>query len=81
MVAGCDYPRTYREFVEMFADDPACARYLEALRWPRGFTCRKCGAAAEPWRQTRGLVFRRLLEQAVVTEPVTEAAVTYGYEW
>jgi len=57
LVAGCDYPRSYREFVEMFPDDPACTS------------------------QSRGLVFRRLLEQAVVTEPVTEAAVTHGYEW
>jgi transposase-like protein len=53
-VAGSDYPRTYREFVEMFPDDLACARYLEALRWPDGFECPKCGVAAEPWRQTRG---------------------------
>ena len=29
----------------------------------------------------RGLVFRRLLEQAVVTVPVTEAEVTHGYGW
>ena len=29
----------------------------------------------------RGLVFRRLLEQAVVTEPVTESDVTCGYDW
>ena len=29
----------------------------------------------------RGLVFRRLIEQAVVTRPVTEADVTHGYEW
>jgi transposase-like protein len=31
--------------------------------------------------RSRGLVFRRLLEQAVVTPPVTEADVTYGYNW
>jgi transposase-like protein len=30
---------------------------------------------------SRGLVFRRLLEQVVVTGPVTEAAVTHGYDW
>lgn len=30
---------------------------------------------------SRGLVFRRLLEQAVVTHPVTEADVTHGYKW
>jgi transposase-like protein len=28
-----------------------------------------------------GLVFRRLLEQVVNTEPVTEADVTHGYNW
>ena len=34
-----------------------------------------------PTSGNRGLVFRRLLEQAVVTERVTEAAVTHGYDW
>jgi hypothetical protein len=29
----------------------------------------------------RGLVFRRLIEQAAVTGPVTEADVTHGYDW
>jgi transposase-like protein len=31
--------------------------------------------------QSRGLVFRRLLEQAIVTEPVTEIDVAHGYDW
>ena len=31
--------------------------------------------------RSRGLVFRRLLEQAIVTKPVTEADVTDGYDW
>ena len=31
--------------------------------------------------RSRGLVFRRLLEQAMVTGPVTEANVTFGYDW
>ncbi|MCJ7603396.1 MAG: IS1595 family transposase, partial [Desulfobulbaceae bacterium] len=31
--------------------------------------------------RSRGLVFRRLVEQAMVTEPVTEAEVTFGYDW
>ena len=30
---------------------------------------------------SRGLVFRRLLEQAVVTTPVTESNLTHGYDW
>lgn len=31
--------------------------------------------------RSRGLVFRRLLEQAVVTGPITDADVTHGYQW
>ena len=31
--------------------------------------------------KNRGLVFRRLLEQAVATSPVMEKDVTYGYDW
>jgi len=31
--------------------------------------------------RSRGLVFRRLLEQAVATGPITEADVTHGYNW
>lgn len=31
--------------------------------------------------KSRGLIFHRLLEQSVRTGPITEADVTYGYEW
>jgi len=31
--------------------------------------------------KNRGLIFRRLLKQAVVTSPVTRNDVTYGYSW
>ena len=31
--------------------------------------------------RSRGLVFHRLLEQVVVTAPLTEADVTHGYDW
>ena len=31
--------------------------------------------------ESRGLVFRRLIEQSVATEPVTETEVTFGYDW
>lgn len=54
LAAGRDYPRTYREFVERFPDDAACAAWLEQLRWPEGFVCPKCRVACEPWRQSRG---------------------------
>lgn len=67
-MAGHDYPRTYREFVEMFPDEVACAEYLEALRWPAEFVCPRCGVEAEPWRQTRGrLVCRSCRRQATAT--------------
>jgi transposase-like protein len=68
LVAGSDYPRTYREFVSMFPDDAACAAYLKRLRWPRGFVCPSCQETAEPWRLTRGrLVCPGCRHQASVT--------------
>ncbi len=55
LVAGHDYPRTYREFVTMFPDNVACAAYLEKLRWPSGFLCPACSElSATPWHHTRG---------------------------
>ncbi len=54
LVAGRDYPRSYREFVGMFPDDEACAAFLEQLRWSSGLICTACGTAGDPWRQTRG---------------------------
>lgn len=44
------FPTTLPEFQRVFADDEACARYLEHLRWPNGFTCSKCGNIGEPYR-------------------------------
>lgn len=68
LVAGHDYPRTYREFVEMFPDDQACASYFERLRWPKGFVCPACKMTATPWRQTRGrLVCSACRHQASVS--------------
>ena len=54
LVAGKDYPRTYREFVMMFPDEGACLRYIEGLRWPEGFVCPICGNTNESWRASRG---------------------------
>lgn len=54
LVAGHDYPSTYREFITMFPDDAACAAYLEKLRWQDGFVCPACSTRAAPWRHTRG---------------------------
>jgi len=49
-----DFPSIYRDFVKMFAEDSACAAYLERLRWPLGFVCPACQHQRKPWRQTRG---------------------------
>src|ERR1017187_3632906 len=44
------FPTTLPEFQRVFPNDEACARYLEHLRWPKGFTCSKCGTISEPYR-------------------------------
>jgi len=59
-VAGEDYPRTYQEFLNWFADETACRRYLEKCRWPQGFECARCGGKAKPWTSSRGYLHCRL---------------------
>lgn len=54
LVAGRDYPNTYRGFVEMFPDNAACAAYIAKLRWPQGFVCPACKTNATPWPASRG---------------------------
>jgi len=44
------FPQSLPEFQKAFPDDSACAKYLEHLRWPNGFTCPKCGVVDEPYR-------------------------------
>lgn len=62
------FPRTYREFVQEFPSDDACAGYLEQLRWPAGFCCPACQTSCVPWRQTRGrLVCTACRHQTSVT--------------
>jgi transposase-like protein len=68
LVAGVDYPRSYREFVVMFPEAAACSAYLERLRWPNGFVCPACESAVAPWRQSRGrLVCSICRRQTTVT--------------
>jgi transposase-like protein len=52
-VPGKDYPATWSQFLTLFPNDSACARYLEGLRWPDGFACPACGVLGEPYRATR----------------------------
>lgn len=63
------FPTTLPEFQRVFPDDAACARYLEHLRWPHGFTCMKCGNIGEPYRfaKRRSVVLRCRACQANVS--------------
>lgn len=43
----------------MFPDEAACLEYLEATRWPDGFSCPTCGVVGEPYRfKTRPAVLQ-----------------------
>lgn len=54
------FPTSLPEFQRVFPTDEACAKYLEKLRWPDGFTCPKCGWKGEPYRfATRSSVVLR----------------------
>ncbi len=57
--AGVDYPGDLTAFDGFFPDEAACVRYLERLRWPRGFLCPRCGAQGESWRMGDGLLHCR----------------------
>lgn len=49
-MADIGFPKSLPDFVRMFPNDDACAKYLEAVRWPDGFACAKCGERGEPFR-------------------------------
>lgn len=53
------FPTTLPQFQKFFPDDAACAKYLEAVRWPEGFECPQCWHKGEPWRLTRSVVTLR----------------------
>lgn len=44
------FPASLPEFQAMFPDDGACAAYLEAMRWRKGFACPHCASREEPYR-------------------------------
>jgi hypothetical protein len=44
------FPTSLPEFQQVFPNDDACAKYLETMRWPTGFTCPKCRETGEPYR-------------------------------
>jgi hypothetical protein len=40
------FPECYEEFIAKFANDLECRRFLCALKWDKGFLCRKCNHPA-----------------------------------
>ena len=83
LIAGLDYPRTYREFVRTFSDDHDCALFLKKLRWPNGFICPACNSSGEPWHQTRGRLVCRIchhqtsLTSGTILEKTRTSLVTW----
>lgn len=53
---GVDYPEDEADLDEMFPDEVDVHRYLERIRYPRGFACAACGDRATPWRSGTGLL-------------------------
>lgn len=59
-IAGQDYPRTWNEFLDWYADEQCCVKYLERLRWGNGFICPRCKGREEPYRANRGRLLCRI---------------------
>jgi transposase-like protein len=51
--SGHEYPRDFNQLLDWFPNDERCVEYLEALRWPKAFTCPYCKSTAG-WRTSRG---------------------------
>ena len=48
-----EFPHSVIAFQQRFPDEAACAAYLAALRWPRGFVCPACGGGKAWLLQTK----------------------------
>lgn len=44
------FPTSLPEFMRLFPDDAACAKYLENIRWASGFVCPYCRVSEAPYR-------------------------------
>lgn len=49
-----DYPATLPDLEQRFSTEEACREYLEAIRWPLGYTCLRCGDS-HYWKKGSGL--------------------------
>jgi hypothetical protein len=50
-----EYPMNILDFQKMFSDEAACLKYLERMRWPKGFICSNCATIGEPFRISKRL--------------------------
>jgi ribosomal protein L37AE/L43A len=50
-----DTPKNQMEFEKMFTTEEQCLAYLKELRFPKGYSCRKC-QHAEHWINKRGIL-------------------------
>lgn len=62
-----DYPTTLLELERRFATEEQCRAYLEALRWPSGFVCPRCGGQKGWPAQRARFVCSGCRHQATVT--------------
>lgn len=66
--AGEDFPRTWSQFLDWFATEDDCLRYLERLRWRDGFVCPSCASTDAPYRASRArLMCQSCRHQGTVT--------------
>ena len=78
-VSGIDYPGTFQDFDKWFSSESACLEFIAKLRWRKGFICPGCGEKADkPSFMGRGLLFYRLMEQAIDCNPVPRKMIIGG---
>lgn len=63
---GLDYPRDEAELGRLLGSEAAAWRYLERLRFPRGFSCPSCAIRRPPWRSGAGLLACTACRQPVM---------------
>jgi hypothetical protein len=68
----------YAEFRQIFADDAACYRYLDKLKWQPGYACRKC-SHDHYFESTR--LFSRRCTRCGYDESVTAHTVFQGLKF
>jgi transposase-like protein len=73
--AGRDYPRDFREFRRLLGDDEACYRYLERMRWGKGFECPHCLTMNSYWQMGDG---RRRCKECRGETSVTAGTIFHG---